>query len=156
MYERESGSAVLEAPRPPNSLLSISVAARTLGTCFPPMQGGGGKNTSKQMQKAAGQCTSVHAIFLNACGFLATGHAHACMCTWAGGSSGSSARPLAPEVGEFCLHIDEPATSPLCPRAPFKQPDPAKGQYFSKPPIASCLRLHKKENAHYPPPPKKK
>lgn len=76
--ERERGSAVLEAPRPPNSLLSISAAVRPLGPRFPPTLGGkppqGKKNTTKQMQRAAGQCVCMCAyvcrIFLHACGFL--------------------------------------------------------------------------------------
>lgn len=41
--ERAEGAvegAVLEAPRPPNSLLSINAAARPLGTRFPPTLGG--------------------------------------------------------------------------------------------------------------------
>lgn len=33
---RERSSAVTEAPRPPNSLLSISVPVRPLGLRFPP------------------------------------------------------------------------------------------------------------------------
>lgn len=75
--ERERGSAVWEDSRPPNSLLSISAAVRPLGLRFPPTLGGGKppqgkkKNTTKQMQRAAGQCVSMYVcvIFLHACGF---------------------------------------------------------------------------------------
>lgn len=75
--ERERGSAVLEAPRPPNSQLSISAAVRPLGLRLPPTRGGGEppqgkKNTTKQMQRAAGQCVCMYVCvtFLHACGFL--------------------------------------------------------------------------------------
>lgn len=66
--ETEGGSAVLEAPRPPNSLLSISAGVSPSGLRFPPTfrggVGGGGepaqgrKNTTKQ-HRAAGQCVCV-------------------------------------------------------------------------------------------------
>lgn len=79
--ERGRSSAVLEAPRPPNSLLSISAAVRPLGPRFPPTPRGGGppqgkkkKNTAKQMQRVAGQCVRVcmcvYYIFWHACRVL--------------------------------------------------------------------------------------
>lgn len=77
--ETEGGSAVLEAPRPPNSLLSISAGVSPSGLRVPPTfrggVGGGGeppqgrKNTTKQ-HRAAGQCVCVSHVTLPACGFL--------------------------------------------------------------------------------------
>lgn len=56
--EREAAS-FLKAPRPPNSLLSISAEVCPLGPRFPPNLRGkplqGEKNTAKQMQGTASQ-----------------------------------------------------------------------------------------------------
>lgn len=62
--ERGSSSAVLEAPRPPNSLLSISAPVLSPGAALssnPSREtiAGGKKNTTKQMQGAAGQCVCI-------------------------------------------------------------------------------------------------
>lgn len=83
--ERDRGSAALEAPRPPNSLLSISAAVRPLGPRFPPTLEGGveppqrKKNTTKQMQRAAGQCMCERYMFVRLW-ILMTAHAFICIC----------------------------------------------------------------------------
>lgn len=85
--ERERSSTVLEAPRPPNSLLSISAPVRPLGLRFPPTLRGkplqGKKNITKQMQRAAGQCVCkcVCVCYTFAClWILKTAHACGCIC----------------------------------------------------------------------------
>lgn len=75
VWMRERGSSVLEAPRPPNSLLSINAAVRPLGLRFPPTLGGrrrgrllqGKKNTTKQMQRELQVNVCVHVCVLRIC-----------------------------------------------------------------------------------------
>lgn len=65
--ERERGSAALEAPRPPNSLLSISAAVRPLGPRFPPTLEVGGETTAgkkEHNQTDAEKCRSMYVCVL--------------------------------------------------------------------------------------------
>lgn len=122
----------------------------------------GKKNTTKQMQGAAGQrvcvCVCVYACVLYFCPrvdsyncacvrlhmYLCTVHEfiwgwelHLCLCVcvlvflhvWR-----RFVRQPAPEGGEFCLHIDEPATLPLCPWALRKHHNQFRASPFQSPP----------------------
>lgn len=129
--ERERGSAALEAPRPPNSLLSISPAARPLGLRFPPTLGsrrGGGSQPNRCKELQVNVCVCVCCMFARLW-ILMTAHMYVLvLCVWVYPRvrdasmvlcvyvyfRGRFARLPAPAGGEFCLHIDEPATLPLC------------------------------------------
>lgn len=147
---KESSKAALEAPWPPNSPAVNQHSRPSPGARFPPTLGGGNHRREKKKRTQPNRCRKLQVSlplcaymkqFFAHLWILLTWHAYVCLricvpcrslsgnekqhlylclcvllkCVW-----GRFVRQLAPEGEESCLHIDEPATLPICPWTPHK------------------------------------